>query len=184
MVWEQQRHEKRKNDNYYPKIPVTSLYRYSRYAPLIQRSSAFLSQNICQTKFLLSFPVGHFYDVSLWVCILLQKTNELQDMIKQGVTGGYWGQIGLKSKCLRIQHTFLRLQIIFFTHHILIHQVMLKCTSNIIYTEQCLYIYIQAFGRRSYPERLTVSTGTFPRSKQGEVPCPKTHRHLARQGII
>ena len=27
------------------------------------------------------------------------------------------------------------------------------------------YIYIKSFSRRSYPERLTVNTGTFPRGK-------------------
>ena len=33
------------------------------------------------------------------------------------------------------------------------------------------------------PERLTVSTGTFPRVKSGEVPCPRTQRHLAQPEI-
>ena len=37
-----------------------------------------------------------------------------------------------------------------------------------------------SFSRHSYPERLTVSTGTFPQGKLGEVPCPSTQHNFAR----
>ena len=40
-----------------------------------------------------------------------------------------------------------------------------------------LNFYIYSFSRRSYPERLTVSTGIYP-PEASRVKCPRTERHL------